>query len=427
MCLPLLINDPDHAYAKLILCGESDELLVIFGSRNRKKFELFKALEGLKVNKLFLIDRFGDAWYQTGVPQFGESLSEIAENISLLAKKHSIKSIYCFGASMGGYAAVAIGAMLNVQKVVAVSPQIKLNKGWPLTPPTQYAVEFSDLSPLIAGASTTYFSIITSSELLDVYHACQIFHLKNVNVCIVSSSHNVLANIKYCDAIDDFLKFTICNNNIWPAINSLSIDCEFIEPFLANYLSSLYIKNYSLAIGSMKRIILKNPSWFEAMRGLALCHYQLREFDKALPIFINLKVANSSECAVFPQLISIFAAKGLFDHAEMLLAEFLVLANFDSKSLVHALASVAKCCFFTKAFHFSAKLRKRIMCECNHKNIDNFYALGRSYYYAGDYVLAVKIFEEISQMKDLDNKVAWMVERSIFHLKSIRSKSDFIK
>jgi len=101
--------------------------VIAFGGINEgmgmPPFEFFKLLNNVKVNKVFVRDK-QQAWYQLGLDQFLQSPTEVAEQIiQAITLEHNNPRLIMIGNSMGGYAAMLFGLMLNAEQVIAFSPQ----------------------------------------------------------------------------------------------------------------------------------------------------------------------------------------------------------------------------------------------------------------------------------------------------------------
>lgn len=109
-------------YFSLNLSDSSTDLLVIFShlAARPPKFGWYRTFDDIDINKLF-VNCDGHEWYRGGISGLGSGglegsireIKKIAQQISPNA------SIYTAGGSMGGYAAILYGALLNCQGVYA--------------------------------------------------------------------------------------------------------------------------------------------------------------------------------------------------------------------------------------------------------------------------------------------------------------------
>lgn len=111
--------------------NNSDSLLVIFGGIKQgiglPIFEFRNVLKNVVCDKVFVRD-FNQAWYHKGIDSSINNLSVLESCLSDIITSHSYKRVVFLGNSMGGYAAILLGTLLNVNKVIAFSPQSFIDK-----------------------------------------------------------------------------------------------------------------------------------------------------------------------------------------------------------------------------------------------------------------------------------------------------------
>ena len=89
-------------------------------------FEFFRLASDLPVHKLFFRD-VHQAWYHRGLPGVGARIDEIAAFIQREIGSVGARRVAVFGNSMGGYAALLFGALIQAQEVHAFAPQTFLS------------------------------------------------------------------------------------------------------------------------------------------------------------------------------------------------------------------------------------------------------------------------------------------------------------
>jgi len=105
---------------------DSDRLLIAFGGL--KGFRAIPPLEfstitrDMPTKKIFLRD-FRQAWYQGGLLGVAEDVDSIASYLHAHIREQRVSQVVTIGNSMGGYAALLFGAMLNAQAAIAIAPQ----------------------------------------------------------------------------------------------------------------------------------------------------------------------------------------------------------------------------------------------------------------------------------------------------------------
>jgi len=109
---------------------KNNKLIISFGGtavNNIQKFESVNTLEKIfpEYSKIFFIDR-KCSWYHKGICSKSDSIKSTVEYIKQLIEPYSEVSM--IGVSMGGYAAILFGSLLNVKNVIAFIPQTRLDK-----------------------------------------------------------------------------------------------------------------------------------------------------------------------------------------------------------------------------------------------------------------------------------------------------------
>ncbi|MDO6617618.1 hypothetical protein [Shewanella sp. 6_MG-2023] len=111
--------------------GSEPGLFVVFtsyGVENKvvENFEFKRQLSNSRCSKLFLRDN-SRYWYQAGIRGFSENLDDTVIVLKNLVTKTQGKVTF-LGVSMGGYAALLFGALLNVDRVLVFSPQVRIDE-----------------------------------------------------------------------------------------------------------------------------------------------------------------------------------------------------------------------------------------------------------------------------------------------------------
>ncbi|NJR16807.1 MAG: hypothetical protein HC785_14575 [Calothrix sp. CSU_2_0] len=87
------------------------------------------------INRILVRD-FENAWYHRGVRGLGDSIDEVRDRIQQLITKIAPSRVVTIGQSMGGYAAILFGKLLDVDQVLAFGSLSFLN--------SQKAIEIAD-------------------------------------------------------------------------------------------------------------------------------------------------------------------------------------------------------------------------------------------------------------------------------------------
>ena len=105
-------------------------LLVTFGGVQQgigvPVFEFFNSISEIDCDKIFLRD-FKQAWYQKGIDSTTNNPQKIVEYLKKTISENNYEKVTFIGNSMGGYAAILFGSILNVDKVVSFAPQSYLD------------------------------------------------------------------------------------------------------------------------------------------------------------------------------------------------------------------------------------------------------------------------------------------------------------
>ena len=108
----------------------SSTLLITFagisGALGVYPFEFFKITKGFDVDKIFIRD-VNQAWYHKGLNGIGNNIEEIADYFKKLIEKYNYNKVVCLGNSMGGYAALVIGKLIDADIILSFAPQTFLD------------------------------------------------------------------------------------------------------------------------------------------------------------------------------------------------------------------------------------------------------------------------------------------------------------
>lgn len=108
----------------------SATLLVTFagisGALGIFPFEFFNITKDFNINKIFIRD-FNQSWYHSGISGISSDIEGTARFLQGIIKNKRYKKIVCLGNSMGGYAAIIIGTLINADIVHAFAPQTFLD------------------------------------------------------------------------------------------------------------------------------------------------------------------------------------------------------------------------------------------------------------------------------------------------------------
>ncbi len=159
-------------------------------------FEFFNSISDIDCDKIFLRD-FHQAWYQKGVDSELNHIDKLIEHLREQIAINQYDKICFLGNSMGGYAAILFGTLLNVDSVISFAPQTfidRLNRWrswdrrWTKELSSVYAFkekrpEYFDLKNQLSTLDSykTQINIYYSkNDRLDRYHAERLKSTRNI-------------------------------------------------------------------------------------------------------------------------------------------------------------------------------------------------------------------------------------------------------
>ncbi|WP_116127897.1 alpha/beta hydrolase [Lewinella sp. IMCC34183] len=103
-----------------------NNLLVSFGGIQQglgmPVFEFFNSISDIPCDKIYLRD-FHQAWYQKGVDAELDHVDQVTTYLRDTIREKNYDNVCFLGNSMGGYAAILFGTLLNVDTVISFAPQ----------------------------------------------------------------------------------------------------------------------------------------------------------------------------------------------------------------------------------------------------------------------------------------------------------------
>lgn len=99
----------------------------VIGKMGMPTFEFFNITKGLRINRVFVRD-LERLWYQRGITGLGDDLPSAALGLRSAIDAIGPSRVVTVGNSGGGYAAIAFGALLEADEVLAISPQTVLGR-----------------------------------------------------------------------------------------------------------------------------------------------------------------------------------------------------------------------------------------------------------------------------------------------------------
>ncbi len=171
-----------YPYLRIEVAGPNRPLVVAFADSGQKPgtWTHCRRVQQLDCGKIFL-NAPADSWYLDGIPGLGSSLPDAATALRRIVEEFEPSWIVTVGASMGGYAAIAFGALIGAHRIVAFSPETLLKlpgsrSGQALG--TQQCGTLDDLLPLLQQfAPASLWLTASEGDIVDLHCA------KHVAVC----------------------------------------------------------------------------------------------------------------------------------------------------------------------------------------------------------------------------------------------------
>jgi len=108
-----------------------NNLLVSFGGIKQglgvPVFEFFNSISDVPCDKIYLRD-FNQLWYQEGVDEKINNSQKLIDYLREVLQNRKYQRVCFLGNSMGAYAALLFGSILNVDQVIAFAPQTYINR-----------------------------------------------------------------------------------------------------------------------------------------------------------------------------------------------------------------------------------------------------------------------------------------------------------
>lgn len=100
----------------------------IHGGVGIAPFEFYKLTSAFPTKKLYVRDP-NQTWYHGELPEIGNGIPALVKYLNDIIRAQNCERVVFFGNSMGGYAAILLGWLLKVDRVIAFAPQTFINRG----------------------------------------------------------------------------------------------------------------------------------------------------------------------------------------------------------------------------------------------------------------------------------------------------------
>ncbi len=173
-------------------------------------FEFLKLIGDLPVQRMFVRD-LEKSWYQAGLRGLADDLDEATEVLRGLVAESGAKRVLTLGNSMGGYAAILFGALLEADMVLAFGATTFANLG--------NRLRYLDFRPLFAHLRKAsiktkkhldlrwvpgiekpeihiYFDVAYREDRLHAQHLSKVGENVHLHPCQIGGKHHVIKKLK---------------------------------------------------------------------------------------------------------------------------------------------------------------------------------------------------------------------------------------
>jgi hypothetical protein len=177
----------------------------IYGALGIPPFEFYGLTKNLKVNKIYLRD-LSQTWYHSGLPGISNSIDETTSFLKRTIHASEVKNVVVMGNSMGGYAAILFGILIQADIIHAFSPPTSIadekyirHKKKALRVKKNFPNKYFDLKNLIK--SNNYYGSIhiyyDAKDKIDSKHAMHLKRSKNIELhSFVGGGHGLIRELK---------------------------------------------------------------------------------------------------------------------------------------------------------------------------------------------------------------------------------------
>ena len=192
-------NGVAYSHLEIEAAAPGLPLVILFADGDRRVRRPYAALRAADCNHV-LLRPAGKGWYHDGVPGLGATIEETAASLRRVVEALQPDRIVTFGASVGGYAAIVFGSLLQADRIVALSAELQLMlpgsrsvKDLTATPR-----KFADLLPHLQDRSPgSVWLAASESEIVELYGAVRAAALPAVQaVALRNTAHLSVASLE---------------------------------------------------------------------------------------------------------------------------------------------------------------------------------------------------------------------------------------
>lgn len=358
---PTSMEGPSH---KIVINPGSRRLLVFFSgtSKSNGRFDFWSSATAQQENLLFL-NNGRNEWYQRQIPEFSSSIDDTAEKIQGWAKALNCNEIVTFGVSMGGYAAILFGTMLNA-RILALGFDSILRH--PLSRsagrmPKDTPVIQRKLRSLIENSRCQVTAITGDMDFSDLISLSRISDLPNVrSLTLRGVAHGVGRHINKFYGLADVIKNFVETDKLplFTEAGTASFDKNLSRTIFQAH-QQYVSKNHESALLLAQQALKKDPMSEPANFIAGMAHIGLKDYTSAAH---NLAITHALTPNFYTAQFYLAKSLRLSGRLEQAAQHFIsyISVRPDSVGAHHNLASIYKSLGYHKKSEDMSKLAKEI-------------------------------------------------------------------
>ena len=277
-----LVNVRDNSSDITVLCFS--------GPMSGERFPFFRSFDSMNVNTVF-VKEHSAGWFQYGLPE-AEGHAGLLSFLKDLLGSLNTKKLYCFGSSMGGYAALLYGSLLNATRILTFGARTYVHPTYitnsKIIQDKGANKDIQRIFSLVrdyARSGGGVINVCGEDEWLDVFHIARLTDIENItNLTVLNAGHNVGAWLKEYGILNDFLVAALINGNIEKIIPLQGFLFENIKArnLVVEYIKKYKNQDYTSAQSVVAEAIELYPTWAIAFQKAVLVAMHLKQYEKAL-------------------------------------------------------------------------------------------------------------------------------------------------
>ena len=321
-----LFIDKEDQYIRVERHKNSQDVLLVFSHTNypKGKFAMTNILKNIGVTTIY-VNCQKNSWYQQGLEGVSSNIDETVEVLHKIINELRPEKVYCTGMSMGGYAALLFGLLLNVDAILAFTAEILIGEEYARSyysnDSKKYDYRYKSLGNLIReNKKTQIYGVYGIYDFIDLSLlwtiSDQIVGNKKVHIFYTSGNHQVTYRLDIHSIVNSLLKkgklinedihpvYTLIQNNdpiifmLFREVKILMDNSNYNEiydllsensytktsPQLLYYLgiACLETKKIENAISSLRMAVELDPYFHSSLFQLASAYQSLEKLDEAI-------------------------------------------------------------------------------------------------------------------------------------------------